>query len=105
MDLPAGTTIVIDTGDGVDVELLTLTSAPDGAAPSAWTLEADTGSGWAVVAESSATTFSWPRQTRAFGVTDDSVHAARFRFTATDGGRLAQLELLARDKPAASPPG
>ena len=100
LDLPAGTMITIDTGDPVDVELITLTSASDGAAPSAWTLEAETESGWTGVAGSSATVFSWPRQTRAFGVTDGTVHAARFRFTTADSGRLAQLELLARDHPA-----
>jgi len=98
LDLPPGTMIVIDTGEPVDVELLTLTSAPDGIAPSAWTLESDTGSGWTGIARSSATTFSWPRQTRAFGVADGTVHAALFRFTVVDGGRLAQLELLARDR-------
>ncbi|HEU4547329.1 MAG TPA: glycoside hydrolase domain-containing protein, partial [Microlunatus sp.] len=103
VELNPGTMITIDTGDPVDVELLTLTSAADGAAPSAWVLEAETGSGWAVVAESSATTFRWPRQTRAFGITDGTVHAGRFRFTAVDGGRLAQLELLARDRPDVSP--
>ena len=102
-DLPPGTTIVIDTGHGVDVELLTLTSAPDGAAPAVWTLEADGGSGWTLVAESSSTVFSRPRQTRAFGVTGDSVHAGRFRFTAVAGGHLSQLELLARDRPEVSP--
>ena len=98
VDLPPGTMITIDTGDAVDVELITLTSAPDGVAPSAWTLEAETDAGWTAVAESNATTFTWPRQTRAFGVTDGTVHASRFRFTAVDGGRLAQLELLARDR-------
>jgi hypothetical protein len=103
VELDPGTTIAIDTGDPVDVELLTLTSAPDGVSPSAWVLEAQTASGWTVVARSSATTFSWPRQTRAFGLTDGTVHAARFRFTTVDGGRLAQLELLARDRPDASP--
>jgi hypothetical protein len=38
-----------------------------------------------------------------FGITDGSVHAARFRFTTVDGGRLAELELLARDRPDVSP--
>ena len=104
VDLPPGTMITIDTGDAVDVELITLTSAPDGVAPSAWTLEAETDAGWTAVAESNATTFTWPRQTRAFGVTDGTVHASRFRFTAVDGGRLAQLELLARDRPDVSLP-
>ncbi len=104
VDLPPGTMITIDTGDPVDIELITLTSARDGVAPSAWTLEAETASGWTVVAESNATVFSWPRQTRAFGVTHGTVHAARFRFTAVDGGRLAQLELLARDHPDGSAP-
>ena len=46
VDLPPGTMITIDTGDPVDVELITLTSARDGGAPSAWTLEAETESGW-----------------------------------------------------------
>ena len=49
---------MIDPGHGVDVELLTLTSAPDGAAPAVWTLEADGGSGWTLVAESSSTVFT-----------------------------------------------
>jgi predicted alpha-1,2-mannosidase len=105
VELDPGTVITIDTGDPVDVELLTLTSAPDGVAPSAWALEAETDSGWTIVARSSATAFRWPRQTRAFGVTGGTVHAARFRFTAVDGGRLAQLELLARDDEDVTPPG
>ena len=66
---------------------------------------AEADSGWTIVARSSATAFRWPRQTRAFGVTDGTVHAARFRFTAVDGGRLAQLELLARDDEDVTPPG
>ena len=103
VDLPPGTMITIDTGDLVDVELITLTSASDGDAPSAWTLDAETESGWTCVAESNGTVFSWPRQTRVFGITDGSVHAARFRFTTVDGGRLAELELLARDRPDVSP--
>ncbi len=98
VDLPTGTVITIDAGDAVDVELITLTSAPDGAAPSHWTLEAETDAGWTTVAGSTATSFTWPRQTRAFGVTDSTVRASRFRFTTVDGGRLAQLELLARDQ-------
>ena len=97
VDLPAGTLIELDTGDTVDLELITLTSAADGAAPRAWTVTAETDDGWTELAESSATSFRWPRQTRAFGVAGGSVRAARFRFTAVDGGRLAQLELLARD--------
>ena len=97
VDLPAGTMITITVDEAVDVELITLTSAADGEAPSVWTLEAETDTGWKTVASSPATVFTWPRQTRPFGVTDGSVRAARFRFTAVDGGRLAQLELLARD--------
>ena len=105
VELAAGTMITIDTGSGVDVELITLTSAPDGVAPSTWTLEAQTGEGWSLVGESSTTVFTWPRQTRAFGVVGGTVHAARFRFTVVDGGRLAQLELLARDAPDTPLPG
>ncbi|GAA3716838.1 GH92 family glycosyl hydrolase [Microlunatus aurantiacus] len=98
VELAPGTAIEIATGEAVDVELITLTSAADGAAPSAWSLEAETTTGWTLIAEASADTFRWPRQTRAFGVAGGTVHAARFRFTAVGPGRLAQLELLARDR-------
>ena len=37
-----------------------LRAAADGTAPSSWTLEAETDDGWTAIAESDATTFSWP---------------------------------------------
>lgn len=102
VDLPAGTVIELDTGEPVDVELITLTSPPQGSAPASWTVEAWTGeadadAGWAVIAEAERTPFTWPRQTRAFGVRNGNARAARFRYTVVESGRLAQLELLARD--------
>jgi hypothetical protein len=87
---------VFELTEPATVELYTLTSPPDGAAPDAWRLEtSDDGSSWVSLDERSGEYFEWARFTRPFAVPDPR-SARYYRLRLLGGGSdLAQVELLA----------
>ncbi len=95
VDLPPDG-VVFELPGAATVELYTLTSAPDGAAPAAWRLEtSDDGAAWETVDERSGESFEWARFTRPFGI-ENPIRARYHRLTLLGGGTaLAQVELLA----------
>jgi predicted alpha-1,2-mannosidase len=93
-------------GNRQRVDFYTLTSSADDAAadPSSWVVEgSDDGTTWTVLDERHDETFQWRSQTRPFKL-DRPSNFSRYRISFGGGEvTLAEVELLASNKPLATP--